>query len=64
MTELFTAEAEARVDQLTARSQGIAEDRALAARCWDLGQLAADYEAWIGSRPDKPACLPMTGQRW
>jgi phenylacetic acid degradation operon negative regulatory protein len=45
---LFTAEAEARVDQLTARSQGITEDRALAARCWDLGQLAADYEAWIG----------------
>jgi phenylacetic acid degradation operon negative regulatory protein len=48
VTTLFTAEAEARVDQLTARSQGIAEDRALAARCWDLGQLAADYEAWIG----------------
>ena len=48
VTTLFTAETEARVDQLTARSQGIAEDRALAARCWDLGQLAADYEAWIG----------------
>lgn len=48
VTALFTAEAQARVDQLTARSQGIAEDRALAARCWDLRQLAADYQAWIG----------------
>ena len=45
--ELFTRESEARFDQVTARSEGPEQDRDLAARCWDLRQLAADYRAWI-----------------
>lgn len=52
VAELFAEEAVARVDQLAARSQGVEEDRALAARCWDLGQLSADYQTWIGQWQD------------
>ena len=45
--ELFTRESDARFDQVTARAEGADADRDLAARCWDLRQLAEDYRAWV-----------------
>ncbi|MDQ2897418.1 MAG: PaaX family transcriptional regulator [Actinomycetota bacterium] len=50
--ELLGRESEARFDQVTARSEGAAQDRDLAARCWDLRQLAEDYRAWIDAWRD------------
>lgn len=37
----------ARLTLLTTRSSGLAADRALADRCWDLASLAADYESFV-----------------
>jgi phenylacetic acid degradation operon negative regulatory protein len=47
VAELFAELTVARVDELTARSLGVDEDRVLAARCWDLDQLSVDYQSWI-----------------
>ncbi len=38
----------ARLTLLTTRTSGLAEDRALAGRCWDLEALAADYKGFVG----------------
>ena len=45
--ELFGDAGLARVDQMTSRTSGLAEDRALARRCWDLDQLADGYREWM-----------------
>ena len=37
----------ARLTLLTTRTTGLAADRALAARCWDLESLGADYEVFV-----------------
>ncbi|MCS5734547.1 PaaX family transcriptional regulator [Herbiconiux daphne] len=37
----------ARLTLLTTRTSGLAEDRAIAARCWDLDALGADYSDFI-----------------
>ncbi len=37
----------ARLTLLTTRTAGLAADRALAARCWDLDALGADYAAFV-----------------
>jgi phenylacetic acid degradation operon negative regulatory protein len=38
----------ARLTLLTTRTSGLAEDRVLAGRCWDLEALAADYKGFVG----------------
>ena len=37
----------ARLTLFTTRTSGLAADRALAAKCWDLDSLAADYEVFV-----------------
>lgn len=37
----------ARLTLLTTRTSGLAADRALAAKCWDLDSLGTDYEAFV-----------------
>jgi phenylacetic acid degradation operon negative regulatory protein len=39
--------ASARLTLLTTRTSGLATDRALAARCWDLDSLGMDYEKFV-----------------
>jgi phenylacetic acid degradation operon negative regulatory protein len=44
---LFAEAPDARVDQVTARTSGLTEDRSMAARCWDLERLAEDSRRWL-----------------
>ena len=39
----------ARLTLLTTRTSGLAADRAIAARCWDLDHLGADYQRFVTS---------------
>lgn len=46
----------ARLTMMTTRTSGLAADRELAERCWDLDSLGTDYEAFIREvRADMPA---------
>ncbi|GAA3163298.1 PaaX family transcriptional regulator C-terminal domain-containing protein [Blastococcus jejuensis] len=47
-----------KVDLLTCRSAGRTADREMAARCWDLAGLGADYAAFV----DRLAALPSPGE--
>jgi phenylacetic acid degradation operon negative regulatory protein len=46
--EIATENPLAKVDALWCGTGDLKEDRALAARCWDLEQLGADYQQFIG----------------
>ena len=56
---LFADEPDARVDQVTSRTGGLEEDRAMAARCWDLQRLADGYRDWLRDWQD--AAEPTDG---
>jgi len=47
VTAALAALPAAKLTLMTTRTSGLAEDRALAARCWDLDALGADYEAFV-----------------
>lgn len=52
VTELFADAGQERFYELTSRTRGIEEDRALARRCWDLRTLADGYRAWMAEWTD------------
>ncbi len=51
-----------RLDLLTCRSGGLAEDREMAARCWNLDELNRDYRAFL--RHYRPTVDGFRGERW
>lgn len=47
--ERFAGRPGLRLDLLRCESAGLAKDREMAARCWDLDELNADYAAWLAT---------------
>ena len=61
LREHFAAHSSIRLDLLRCQSSGLAQDREMAARCWDLDALNADYEQLL--RTYRPRMAAYRGGR-